>query len=193
MERLVSVSETIRSEKAASKKAGSIKAYSRNFGDSETTLLPALNFSPLQLCQETKNIGELEQSVKALRRDIGDLRSIQAQHNTKIEEIKNEMRGLTGKVEEVQHTSVGKTQELEQTISKLQARVPPPPGIPEALLNQDDERIAPLTGPAADMYRQGLAAIRTGKLLAPRQHRTVCGTESRNSLYRQRDVLAGDS
>ena len=118
-------------------------------------------------CGSSK-IGELEQSVSALRRDLGDIRSIQAQQNTKIEEIKTEMRGLTGKVEEVQHTSVGKTQELEQTISKLQSRVPPPAGVPEQLLNQDDERIAPLNGAAADMYRQALSAVRTGDFVVAR-------------------------
>ncbi len=107
-------------------------------------------------------VEKLEQTVRAMKTDLADLRTLQAEHGTAINEMRNELRSVTGKVEEVQHVSVGKTQELEQTITRLQSRVPPPAGVPEELLNQDDEKIAPLTGGSADLYRQALAQIRTG-------------------------------
>lgn len=113
-------------------------------------------------------ITQLEETTKKLKAEIADIRSLQAEQTTSLRSMNSELRSLTGRVEEVQHVSTGKTQELEQTISKLKSRVPPPAGIPEALLNEDDERIAPNSGAAADQYRQALQQIRTGDFEAAR-------------------------
>lgn len=126
-------------------------------------LLGASSFSIVLLggCSDAR-VDKLEETVRSMKSDLADVRTLQAQQSTAIGEMRAELHSVTGKVEEVQHVSVGKTQELEQTITKLQSRVPPPAGVPEDLLNQDDERIAALRGASADMYRQALAQIRTG-------------------------------
>jgi len=115
----------------------------------------------LSACSGNK-VEQLDQESKSLKNDLNDLRTLQAQHSSAINEIRTQLRELSGKIEEIQHTSVGKTEELEQTISQLKSRVPPPAGVPEELLNQDEERIASLSGPAADEYKKSLSLIRTG-------------------------------
>ena len=69
---------------------------------------------------------------------------------------------MSGKLEEVQHASRGKTEELERTLQRVSSRVPPPPGVPDELLVQDESLISRITGPAADSYRSGLQQLREG-------------------------------
>jgi TolA-binding protein len=122
----------------------------------------------LSACAGNK-VEQLDQESKSLKNDLTDLRTLQAQHSSAINEIRTQLRELSGKIEEIQHTSVGKTEELEQTISQLKSRVPPPAGVPEELLNQDEERIASLSGAAADDYKKSLSLIRTGDFEGAKQ------------------------
>lgn len=107
-------------------------------------------------------IQQLEDENRKLRSELTDLRSIQAQQSTDISEIKNQLRSISGNVEEIQHVSIGKTKELEASIIQLKSRVPPPAGVPEDLLNQDDDKIAAIQGESADLYRKALSELRTG-------------------------------
>lgn len=113
--------------------------------------------------------GKIEQDILALKRDISDLRSMQAETTANLGEMQSELRGLNGKYEELQYSSTGKTKELEQTISQLNKRVPPPPGVPDDLLAQDEEKIAPLNGEAADSFKRALSLVRTGDFDGARQ------------------------
>ena len=126
--------------------------------------LAALSFSG---CADNK-VAEIEATAKSTKSDISDMRTLQAQQSQAINEIRNELRALTGKVEELQHTSSGKTQELEQTLSALRSRVPPPAGVPEELLDADDAKISAIPGPAADQYKKALGLIRSGAFDAAR-------------------------
>ena len=107
-------------------------------------------------------VEQLEVQVRELKSNLTDLRTLQAQQSSDLNSIRAELRQFSGRMEEIQHVSVGKTQELEQTITQLKSRVPPPAGVPEDLLNQDEERIASTPGAAADLYRKSLQQIRTG-------------------------------
>lgn len=106
----------------------------------------------------------LDELERRTRTDITDIRSIQADQNASLNTLRSEVRDLAGKIEELQYTSTGKTKELERTIQRLGSRVPPPAGVPEDLLSRDEERIATLTGPAADLYRKGLQQLRDGDI-----------------------------
>ena len=121
-------------------------------------LLLPLSFSSCSGSQ----IEKLDSETKSAKNDITDIRTLLAQHSTAINDIRGELRSLSGKIEEMQHSSSGKTQELEQTISQLKSRVPPPPGVPEDLLNSDEEKIAHIDGAAADQFKKGLSQIRAG-------------------------------
>lgn len=108
-------------------------------------------------------IGELEQQVKALKSDLNELRSIQAEETTSINDLRSDLRQVYGKVDELNYHVTGKTAELERTLEQVSSRVPPPPGVPDELLNADEEAIARINGPAADQYRSGLRLIRSGE------------------------------
>ncbi len=105
----------------------------------------------------------LEQFKDQTTRDIADIRAVQAEHNAILGDIRAQFRELTGKVEEAQHLSVGRTQELERTLQRFGTRVPPPEGIPSELLSRDEDAIARNTGPAAELYRTALNQLRTGE------------------------------
>lgn len=130
--------------------------------------LASLLATGLGACAGSK-VEQLDQQTKSVKNDINDLRTLQAQQSSAINEIRADLRALQGKIEELQHASVGKTQELEQTISQLKSRVPPPPGVPEDLLNADEEKIGGITGPAADQYRKALGEVRAGGFESARQ------------------------
>ena len=114
-------------------------------------------------------VAGVEQMKTSLQSDITELRGIQAEHTAAISEIRAEMRSLTGKIEEMQYISQGKAQELERTLRQLGSRVPPPPGVPEELLNKDEDKISSITGPAAEQYHSALAKLRAGDFSGARQ------------------------
>ncbi|HQH28994.1 MAG TPA: tetratricopeptide repeat protein, partial [Oligoflexia bacterium] len=105
----------------------------------------------------TKRLDDLDASV-------GELRRIQADHTAALDEIRADLRMLAGKVEQIERQTMGKTKELERSLQRLGTRVPPPPGVPEDLLTQDEEAIAAIAGPAAEMYRQALGFLRGGDI-----------------------------
>jgi TolA-binding protein len=101
----------------------------------------------------------LEKSTKA---DIRDLRGLQAESTTELDQIRQDLREIQGQIQELQHVSQGKAQQLEQSLRQLGARVPPPPGVPEDLLSKDEERISRIAGAAAEGFKSALASLRAG-------------------------------
>ncbi len=135
-------------------------------------MLGSMMIIGLSACS-TGKVEQLDETTRANKNDINDIRTLQAQQSSAINEIRAELRNLVGKLDEIQHSSAGKTQELEQTISQLKSRVPPPAGVPEDLLNTDDEKINAITGPAADAYKRCLQQIRTGDFDSAKQSLTA--------------------
>lgn len=115
----------------------------------------------LGACSDNR-LQELEVAVRSMRTDISDLRGIQAQHMTSINDMKTDLRQVTGKMDEVQHETTGRTAQLESTLRQVSARVPPPAGVPDDLLAQDEEAISRNSGGAADQFKAGLQQIRQG-------------------------------
>lgn len=96
--------------------------------------------------------------------DIKDLREIQAQQTASMEEVQAEVRKLTGKVDETQNVAMGRTAELEKTLEHYESRVPPPPGVPEDLLSQDETAISRIQGDDAQLFLRALRLLRKGVL-----------------------------
>lgn len=94
--------------------------------------------------------------------DIQDLRSIQAQQTADLNKFKDELRIIRGQIEEIQYQSLGRTEELERTVKQLGSRVPPPAGVPEDILNDDEQQIGRIPGDASSLYISGLNALRSG-------------------------------
>lgn len=100
--------------------------------------------------------------VEEISKGLSDAQSAQASTSVELNEIRDQLRSLTGRIEELEHRAMGKTKELEQTIEQLGSRVPPPAIVPTDLLEQDERKIVQSTGAAAEMYQNGLRMLRTG-------------------------------
>ena len=96
--------------------------------------------------------------------DIRELREIQAQQTASMEEIRSEVRKLGGKLEETQFAATTKTRELEETLEHYESRVPPPEGVPEDLLSEDEAAISRIQGDDAALFSKGLRLLRKGVL-----------------------------
>jgi tol-pal system protein YbgF len=94
--------------------------------------------------------------------EIRDVRALQAEQSAKIIELRDEIRRVAGKVDELEYIVRGKTEKLQQALEQVTSRVPPPEGVSEELLADDEERISQNTGSAAEQYRQGLGQLRSG-------------------------------
>jgi tol-pal system protein YbgF len=113
-------------------------------------------------------IAQLEEDLQNLRGQLTEIRSIQAENTSGLNEIRSQVSQLSGKVDETQHLAKGKTEELERTLELVSSRVPPPAGVPEDLLNLDDERISRINSAPAQLYRQALQALRAGQFVQSR-------------------------
>ena len=94
--------------------------------------------------------------------DIRDLREIQAQQKAAMEEIQTDVRKLTGKLDETQNVALGRTAELEKTLEHYESRVPPPQGVPEDLLSEDEAAISRIQGDDAQLFLRALRLLRKG-------------------------------
>ena len=130
----------------------------RSFHHFSTAAVGLLTASVLSGCAGA----QIDALRKDLQSEITELRGIQAEHTASLNELRSELRSITGKVEEVQYVSQGKTQELEKTIKQLGSRVPPPAGVPAELLDADDAKISGINGAAADAFRSALTSLRAG-------------------------------
>lgn len=99
---------------------------------------------------------------RRLDRELGELRSIQADQTVQISEMRQEIRQLTGRLDEIQHLSQGRTQQIEKSLEQLGSRLPPPSGVPEDLFSKDESKISKIEGPASDAYKKALSSLRSG-------------------------------
>ncbi len=104
-------------------------------------------------------IDDLEQRMNS---ELRQMREEIAGQNNQIEELRSQLGKVTGRVEEVQHVAVGRTSELEQNLQRVSSRMPPPPPVPEDLLNLDESSISRQNGPAAELFLGGLKQLRSG-------------------------------
>lgn len=100
--------------------------------------------------------------VQELESDLSDIRSLQADYAADLTDLKTKLREVSGRLEEVEYRVAGKTQQLQQTLEQFSRRVPPPAGVPEDLLNADDEAIGRNSSEAAQLFKSGLQMLRAG-------------------------------
>jgi len=112
----------------------------------------------LTSCSEAR----IDQLEMKMTNDLRQMREDIAHQSNQIEELRGEIGAVTGKMEEVQHTSTGRTQEIEENLKRLGSRVPPPPPVPEEILLVDEQMISKQQGPAAELFQSGLKQLREG-------------------------------
>ncbi len=99
---------------------------------------------------------------RSTMRDLRDMRSLQAEQTSKILELRDEVRKVSGKVDELEYIVRGKTKKLQEELQKVTSRVPPPEGVSEALLEDDEAKISKHKGSSVEQYKRGLGEIRAG-------------------------------
>ena len=108
----------------------------------------------------------LDDEIDGLKASLKDLRAVQAGQTTKISELEDEVRKITGSIQEVQYATdqkIGRTIEnLQGDVSLLRKRVPPPTIVPDAELAKDQEALSGLPTELSGPVSQGLQSLREG-------------------------------
>lgn len=111
--------------------------------------------------------GSLLNDVAQLKRDVSDLRAIQADQNSRHAALESRVRELSGRNEELQFViekRLGSDLDtLRRDLSVIKQRVPPPPVVPVEFLEQDESRLGTLDPQVATTYGAALAALREGR------------------------------
>ena len=115
--------------------------------------------------------------------DLQNMRDVQADLTTQIQELHSELASLSGRVEELEYRLKGQTQQIERKLNLVSSRVPPPEGVPENLLNADEEILKSNTGQSATLYKAGLSQIRTGDIETARNTFSTFVAENPNTAY----------
>lgn len=124
-----------------------------------TCLFAAISFSAC-------SIQRLEDDVDTLKAGLKDLRSVQAEQTTKISALEDELRRVTGSIQEVQYATdqkLGRTIEnLQGDVSLLRKRVPPPSIVPESEFAEDEAALGALPSEMSGPVSEGLQSLREG-------------------------------
>ena len=115
--------------------------------------------------------------------DLQNMRNVQAELTAKIQDLQTSLNSMSGRVEELEYRLKGQTQQIERKLNLVSSRVPPPDGVPEHLLNADEESLRSNTGQSAMLYKAGLSQIRTGDLEAARNTFTTFVEENPSTAY----------
>lgn len=112
------------------------------------------------------SIQHLEDDMDKLKAGIKDLRSVQAEQTLKIADLEEQVRRLSGNLEEVQYATdqkLGRSLEsLQGDLSSLKKRVPPPSIVPEAQLVEDEQSVSALPSELVEPVSKGLESLRQG-------------------------------
>lgn len=123
-------------------------------------IIAALSLFGLSACSTQK----LEQDVENLQISLKDLRSLQADQTSKISALEEDLRKISGSIEEVQFATdqkIGRSIEnLQGDVSLLRKRVPPPSIVPEAEFAKDEEGLGGLPSELSGPVAQGLQSLR---------------------------------
>lgn len=112
------------------------------------------------------SIQHLEDDMEKLKLGIKDLRSVQAEQTLKIADLEEQLRRVSGSIEEVQYATdqkLGRSLEtLQGDLSSLKKRVPPPAIVPEDQLLEDEQSISALPTEMVEPVTKGLESLRQG-------------------------------
>jgi tol-pal system protein YbgF len=109
----------------------------------------------------------LQPQIDGLSRGLTDVRSIQAEQVAQISSLESQVRELRGKLEEITHTQTTSIDttiiSVQDELSNLKRRVPPPALVPVDALEADEARITELSPEVGARFQNGLVSLRDGK------------------------------
>lgn len=114
--------------------------------------------------------GRGDKKLADLEDSLSDLRQFQAEQTTEISSLRDELRKLTGRIDELQYQGArridptpGFTPSYDPAPNVAAPRLETvPPGVPEAILVEDEGVLSTLPPPVAEPFQQGLRLIRAG-------------------------------
>lgn len=110
---------------------------------------------------------KFQPQIDTLSRGLADVRSMQADQVAQVSNLEAQVRELRGKLEEVNHTqttSIDSTiTSVQDELSNLKRRVPPPPLVPVDALEADETRVTELSPEIGARFQNGLDYLREGK------------------------------
>lgn len=117
-----------------------------------------------------ESITKVRLDMNRLEQSINDMRDFQAEHTTQIAGIRNDIRTITGRLDEMQHSqsrALGSDlNSIRSDLSNLKRRVPPPPVVPVAILEKDEVFATTLPEEIGRLLTDSLVQIREGNFAA---------------------------
>ncbi len=112
-------------------------------------------------------VANIQDDLRRLQSSMNDLRSFQAEQTTKISSLENQVRQISGRVEELEYSQKIKLgadlSTLKNDLSDLKRRVPPPAIVPALLLDSDEESVERMPPEIAPLFREAFQELREGK------------------------------
>ena len=110
---------------------------------------------------------DLQKRIAKLEQLTNSGRTIQASHTSDLETLQSEVRGLTGRLDEIQHFQdqrIGReVAVLRDDISSLRGRVPPPTIIPLAALDIDEPNLQELSTEGSRIVLDSIVFLKEAK------------------------------
>lgn len=114
-------------------------------------------------CADTQKI---ERDIARLDSTVGDLRNFQAEQTTQLSAMQNQLRALSGRMEELEFAQNQKLgtdlSSLKKDLSTLKKRVPPPAIVPPMALDADEALAGTIPQAVAVPFSDALQKIREG-------------------------------
>jgi TolA-binding protein len=123
----------------------------------------AVVVSALSAC--VPQVDTLKVDLARLDRNVGDLRSLQAEQVTEVAALRAELRQLTGRLDEIEYSQrekLGDLSTMQGDLSRLSQRMPPPAIVPVQALEADEGSIPDLPVDVGQRFAEGLTRIRAG-------------------------------
>jgi TolA-binding protein len=109
----------------------------------------------------TSPLAKVNSDLNQIRRDLQDLRALQAEQTTVISTVREDLRSVHGRVEQLEHEQ-GQLHNLRDDVSTIKQRVPPPSIVPVEQLEEDEMAAERVSGEVGEAYREGLTKVRAG-------------------------------
>lgn len=116
-------------------------------------------------CGCTQNLAS-KVDIERLSANVNDMRNLNATQTTQIATLEGQLRQLIGRIEELEHSQntqlSADLSTLKHDLSNLQRRVPPPPIVPAAALDEDESNLGALSPDVATPLGEAFGLLRTG-------------------------------
>ena len=101
-----------------------------------------------------------------MENSINDLRGYQADQTTQISALQNEIRRVSGRLDEIEYQQKNRVgtdlSSLKDDLTRLKTRVPPPAQVPIGPLEEDEALAGRLPGEISNSFSSGLLKVREG-------------------------------